>query len=910
MASPRVILAVPVRSFKRHLSADVSSRRFALVAALAAALTVAAVAAGAPRLLAPSVRATLLSGRAIAPVGRLTKVGHVPGGAAVTPDGRFYWTVSTLRDEPDVRIVSVATGRVVQAIRLDSATGGIVMDPVRRRVYVASSGAIRVYRYSRGSGHASGGRRIRLVSPHPEKWPVPWPLKLAISRDGRTLLAPLNLADSAAVVDLRSGRVRYVDVGSHPHGAAIVANGRVGLVSNEGAGTVSAINLRRATKLGDISVGTNRSHPESIAVDPKADRAYVAVADSDQVAVLDTRRLRRIRSLSVARDRPGATPVDVAVTLDGAYLLVAESGADELAVFRLPRGGGRASAAADRRALRILDHEAQASTAGLRSSGGDGDDPTGVRAARRSFGLVGRIPVASEPVDVEVAAVARRGCPPPPAAARRRRPLATGRAIGCQRLLWTASRGLGSGPNPGGKAPRTLTTAVAGMLEFPAEARVRALTPFASRQLVPTNAQPSPPGTPLRADGPIKHVFYVVRENRTYDQIFGDMPQGDGDPSLALFGAPITPNAHALAGRFGLLDRVLANSDVSTDGHYWTAASRVSDYVRRNVVNYGSSGGLRRPGDTFLSISWPATGFLFDQAERQNISYLNLGETVPNVLSLPGDDDRTPADDAARARRLANSDLGAPNGCYPSLAGITFNARTRNPVSDSSPLPGAPANTESRFDCFRARFAGQLAANAVPALTYMVMPIDHTDGLAPGRRTPRALVAENDYALGQIVDLISHSSIWNSSAIFVVEDDSQNGADHVDAHRIPALVVSPYAKRGAVTHTRYDFPSVIRSMELILGMQPLGLFDALAAPMYDVFTPTPDNAEPFGAAAPGFDVFETNPTAGATARRWRRFDLRGVDRVPQHELDAALWKSVHGLRSRPPPPGPNASPGQ
>jgi DNA-binding beta-propeller fold protein YncE len=888
----------------------VSSRRSALVVALAAVLLVTAVAAAvaASRVLAPRVRATLLNGRAITPVGRLTKVGHVPGGAAATPDGRFYWTVSTLRDDADVRIVAVATGRVVQTIRLDTATGGIVMDPRRRRVFVASADAIRVFRYSR-SGHASGGRRIRLFSVHPEKWPVPWPLKLAISSDGRTLLAPLNLADSAAVIDLRTGRVRYVDVGSHPHGAAILPNGRIGLVSNEGAGTVSTINLRRASKLGDIAVGTTRSHPESIAVDPRADRAYVAMADSDQVAVLDTRRLRLSRSLSVARARPGTTPVDLAVTPDGAYLLVAESGADELAVFRLPRTGGRASAAADRRALRILDHEARATTVALPPARGDGDDPGVVRAARRSFGLVGRIPVASEPVDVEVAAIARRGCPPVPAAARRRRAIPPGPAVGCQRILWTASRGLGSGPNRRGKAPRALTTAVAGMLDFPPEARLRTLTPLASRQLVPTTAQP-PPGTPLRADGPIKHVFYVVRENRTYDQVLGDMPQGNGDPSLTLFGAAITPNVHALAARFGLFDDVLANSDVSADGHYWTAAARVSDYVRRNVVNYGSATDGGRPGDTFLSISWPATGFLFDQAEGQGISYLNLGETISNVLTLPGDEDRTPGDDAVRNRRLAHSDLGAPSGCYPSLAGITFNRQTRNPVSDSSPLPGAPPNTESRFDCFRTRFQAQLATNSVPALTYMVLPMDHTDGLAPGRRTPRAMVAENDYALGQVVDLISHSPVWSSSAIFVVEDDSQNGADHVDAHRIPALVISPFARRGAVVHSRYDFPSIMRSLQLILGLQPLGLFDALAAPMYDAFTPTPDNAEPYGAAAPGFNVFEQNPVAGATARRWRRFDLRGVDRVPQRELDAALWKSVHGLRSRPPPPGPNASPGQ
>jgi len=176
--------------------------------------------------------------------------------------------------------------------------------------------------------------------------------------------------------------------------------------------------------------------------------------------------------------------------------------------------------------------------------------------------------------------------------------------------------------------------------------------------------------------------------------------------------------------------------------------------------------------------------------------------------------------------------------------------------------------------------------------------------LNAGGRTPRAMIAENDQALGDIVDLISHSSIWKSSAIFVVEDDSQDGADHVDAHRIPAFVMSPYAKTGAVVSTRYDFLSYIRSMELIMGMRPLGLGDRLATPMYDAFSAQPNDA-PYTAIPAKVNLLERNPSSGPGAAASARLP-QGLDAIPQREMDALLWKSVHGWSSTPPPPGPNA----
>lgn len=196
------------------------------------------------------------------------------------------------------------------------------------------------------------------------------------------------------------------------------------------------------------------------------------------------------------------------------------------------------------------------------------------------------------------------------------------------------------------------------------------------------------------------------------------------------------------------------------------------------------------------------------------------------------------------------------------------------------------------------------------ACNFIVMPSDHTTGVTPGTRTPRAMVAENDYGVGQMVDLISHSSVWRSSAIFVLEDDSQDGADHVDAHRMPAAVFSPYAKRGAVVRTRYDMLSVIRSIELVLGMKPLGIPDAVATPMYDAFSPTPANAAPYDLRAPTYPLLQRNPNTAVNRALSRGYDFVHRDQVPQDVFDRVLWRSIRGAGSPPPPPGPRAVRGQ
>jgi hypothetical protein len=498
-------------------------------------------------------------------------------------------------------------------------------------------------------------------------------------------------------------------------------------------------------------------------------------------------------------------------------------------------------------------------------------------------------------------------------------------------LVWLAAKGLGAGPNPAygenwansGAAPYgsyviDKLNGYVGVLETPNEGQVRHLTEVADDQVHPENSQRPPGDTPIvgRYGGTsrqITHVFYVVRENRTYDQVFGSDPRGDGDPSLEVVddngvrgpAGGVTPNAHALARRFPLLDHFYADSEVSTDGHVITSSSYAIDFVQKALhADYSGRGRVNNAGLT--PETYPPNAFIFDQAVRQRVSFNNFGEFSAG-LSNDGRPTKPAVD--------AGQDFSYPvrfgcDGTYPNLQCNT----------DSGHYGQAGDTASSRFDHFQQKFNQWTAGGAdhVPSFVYLTLPNDHTNGVAPGKPTPKAMIADNDLGLGQLVQLISHDrNVWAHTAIFVIEDDSQDGADHVDAHRMPALVISPYAKSGAVVHTRYDQYSALRTAELILGMQPLSLFDALATPMYDAFTSKPD-LTPYDAIRPEQSLADRNPVTVAAldaaptpASRAHELALQlpfeRVDLVPQALSDQVLWHSVFGWAASPPPPGPGMS---
>ncbi len=375
---------------------------------------------------------------------------------------------------------------------------------------------------------------------------------------------------------------------------------------------------------------------------------------------------------------------------------------------------------------------------------------------------------------------------------------------------------------------------------------------------------------------PIKYVIYVIKENRTYDQVYGDMPQGNGDPQLCLFPDAITPNHHKLAREFVLLDNTYVEGEVSADGHEWSMGAYATDFTEK-AWPLGYRGGKRigYPSEgQYDYIERPAGGYLWDRAAAAKVSYRNYGEWVANGKKKP---DGTFEDAKPRVKALEghiDPQFVGFDGDYPDV------------------------KRAERFVSEVKRFEKQ---GDMPRLQIVRLPNDHTQGTRLGKATPTAQVADNDLALGLLVEGVSQSKFWKETAIFVIEDDAQNGPDHVDAHRSVALVISPFTKRNHVDSTMYSTSSLLRTMELILGLKPMSQFDAAARPMFSSFTAKPDFA-PYAHAMPKTDLDAKN-VAGAWGQEWsQRANLEKEDAADDLKFNEVIWKSVKGAKSQMPAP--------
>jgi hypothetical protein len=366
----------------------------------------------------------------------------------------------------------------------------------------------------------------------------------------------------------------------------------------------------------------------------------------------------------------------------------------------------------------------------------------------------------------------------------------------------------------------------------------------------------------------------------------------------------ITPNAHALSRQFVLLDHFFSDSEVSLDGHVITSSAYATDYTVKGIhANYSKRG---KPYDFGLfPVTYPPKAFLFDAAVRHAppITFRNYGELSAGIQNAG--QERTDS----YAQVVANTDPTYPNDLQVGCTGTPTGAPNTPQCFFDSGMGAAPPLAMSRIDIFRQEFAAQLASGTVPQFNYLVLPSDHTEGVSSSGRDPLAMVADNDLGLGQLVQLISHSAIWPQSVIFVIEDDSQDGADHVDAHRAPALVIGPWVKHGGkLINTHYDQYSTIRTIEMILGLDPLSMHDANAAPMFDVFATAPDTT-PYTAIAPTQDIQAMCPckNSAANAQLSAALPWHRLDAVPQAISDRLLWQRLYGAHATPPSPGPNAS---
>jgi hypothetical protein len=363
----------------------------------------------------------------------------------------------------------------------------------------------------------------------------------------------------------------------------------------------------------------------------------------------------------------------------------------------------------------------------------------------------------------------------------------------------------------------------------------------------------------------------VIKENRTYDQVLGDLANADGDSSLVLFGRAVTPNHHGLAERFGIYDRFFVNAEVSADGHNWSTAAYTTDYVQKTVpLNYSGRGrsydyeGTNRDVVPEDDAAEPAGGYLWDLAKRKGITFRNYGEFV--VDEKHAGDDGLPVSyrgvkpflEAHTNRRYAGFDLDIPD--------------------------------QRRADVWISELAEFERQGAMPAFEIVRLPNDHTSGAKAGAPTPNAYLADNDLALGRMIEALSRSRFWKNTVVFVVEDDAQDGPDHVDSHRAPVLIVSPYSRAGVV-HRFINTTDVLLTIEEILGLDAMSQFDYFGRPLRDIWTDEPD-LRPWTAAIPGVSLTEKNPRGTRGASESSHLDLRLEDMADEETFNRILWQTV------------------
>jgi DNA-binding beta-propeller fold protein YncE len=759
----------------------------------------------------------LPNGWKVAPAGKALNVGTLPLSLVTSPDGKYAIITNDGLAKPSLTVVDLNTQKIKSTAPLDNAWLGLAWHPDATRLYSAGADQNNVQELSYADGALTRARSFALPAQTGETFVG----GLAVSGDGRTLYATRLFAMTLSAIDLASGQVREtIPLPAEPYTCLVSQDGQTVYVSLWGGQQVRSYSANPLREMMRFDTG---EHPSAMALSLDGKRLFVASANSSVVNVFDTFSGLPLEEISTALfpDAPRTTtPNALTLSPDGRTLLVALG---------------------DMNAVAVVD------VSNISQSFVEGFIPTGWYPTGVAYSRDGK----------QILVLSGKGNTPAP------NPLTGGEEWRLRGLLSIV-------PTPDRVTLADLTR------------RTYSLTPYTDAiRLAPANI---PVGSPVPrvvgASSPIKHVFYIIRENRTYDQILGDVAGGNGDPTLTLFGRDVTPNAHAVAQSFTLFDNFYVDADVSYDGHAYSTAAYATDvveklwqtmYANRGGLYLGEGGGFTR--NPFGNLAAPESGYLWDYAKRAGISVRSYGEFVTHLS-------RTPAGDV-----VAAASVPGLNGLVaPAYAGFDLD------ITDNK-----------RVDSWLAEFQGFVSNGNLPRLSVIHLPNDHTKGTVTGSLTPRAMIADNDLALGRIVETIATSAYWKDSAIFIVEDDAQSGPDHVDSHRSVLLVASPFAKRSFVDHTFYTTSGVLRTMELILGIEPMSQYDAAATPLYNAFNGTPSLAT-FQHLLPRVVLNETNIASAYGAKESLAMDFTEEDRTPEVLLNEILWRSVKGADSPMPPP--------
>ena len=681
-----------------------------------------------------------------------------------------------------------------------------------------------------------------LNEPQEDEDKAHFPAGIALNGPGSRLYAANNLADSVSVFDVPGRKLLgSVPVGSYPLAVAALADGSKVYVSSERDSEVTVVDPVALTRRKDIRVG---AHPDALLLSANQQHLYVANGDGDTVSVVGTATDTVLHTIVLrpteARGLPGATPTGLALSSDGRTMYVSLADMNAVAVVSLALGGGDGQ---------------------VRGYIPAGWYPTGVAVSPDGRHLF---------VSNAKGSAARVPNPDGPAPYRRDSTFK-------DHYILESTLSVIAVPTPKMLAAETRQTLVDNSVSAPVDAE----TPAVTRHLQAL---------------PIHHVIYIIKENRTYDQVLGDVKEGNGDPALALFGANVTPNLHALAEKFVLLDNFYDCAEVSPDGWNWSTSGLAEEYTQRTVPeNYGERRGSPRPSvrtydyegenrDEAVSLAGKPDvaespgGYIWDDVARHGLPYRNYGSFLtdddqPDKPALVG---HTCPNFAPFNMRYADSDawvtLGIPS---PGLAAY------------------GPDKMPSRYTAWKQEFDGFVKNGDLPAFELVRMPRDHTAGTAPGNDSPRAMAADNDYGVGEIVQAVSHSPYWKNTAIFVVEDDAQNGPDHVDCHRSTAYVLSAYTQNRGVDHHFYNTDSLLRTMEILLHIPPMTRLDAIAPPLH-AFTAAAD-LTPYTAILPDKTLLAQKNTRDSYGAAFsRRMNFAVADDAPEDALNEILWHSIKG----------------
>lgn len=777
----------------------------------------------------------------IHPVGDQVGLGDFPTNLAVDPAGRLAAVLHAGHGKHEVRVIDIASRKLVGSAELSETFCGVAFSSDGRTLVCsgASDGVLHVFSMAEGQPVAKGDVRVA------DKGDTCVVAGFALSHDARSAVVALAYDNRVVRVDLGTGARGWTAVvgdglASPPARPAGAAGDVDPLASRDLYAAACPLNVAwdearsrvYASLWGEscvavIDAGDGRVlarwptglHPNELVLS-RDGRLFVSNGGQNTVTVLDTGDGHQTEVLSSAftpGDLPGSTPDSLALSPDGGTLYVANAYTNTVAVFDVAaRGRGRP---------------------------------------------LGFIPTGWFPTGVRLTPDGRS-------------------------LLVLSARGLEAMPDPGKGNGRDwpriygLYSGSLAVVSLPGgDAYARAITDWTATALRcrPAPAPAPAPGDPIpRHPGdpsPIRYVVYVIKENRTYDQVLGDMPQGNGDPALCLFPEKVTPNIHAIASRFVLLDNFYANAEVSASGHEWSMAGYSSEFVEKTwPINYRNAKGshLPYPSEGHYAAALPELGYLWDRAAAARVTYRSYGEFTENPR-FAGDS--------------AWSNLPALQGHLdPDYMGWDLDYPDRR-----------------RADEFIAQLRRYEAAGDMPRLQIVRLPQDHTYGAKAGKWTPEAMVADNDQAVGRVVEALSQSRFWGQTAVFCVEDDAQNGPDHVDAHRTEALVAGGFVRRGAVDSTPYTTCSMLHTIELILGIGPMSQFDAAAAPMRACFQAKADPSA-YHALEAEVDLDSRNKEKGATAEASSHFDFSREDLVEEQAFNRVIWASVRGGSSGMPAP--------